>query len=353
MIIIGRKMTLEISNNRRSEIKTLVLSVLNKYGEPCVPVKIGNIIRNIPNIKLITYRSQIKKFNITYEEMIVDAETRDSYVVWDSTRNRYCIYYNDLDYTIVNSNRVRWNLAHELGHIVLEHHKLCKHHKLFRDGLSSSIYNYLEEEANYFAQLILVPHVVLFAFKVSTVMQLKNLCRISNNAAEHRFRAYLDWKKNMQENVTYDKSLFRFYYNFIYKKHCKTCGASMIQRCGKYCPICGTKTIQWGDGNMKYTKLDTYETGKLKECPICHNEETNIEGQYCQICGVQLVNYCSNDNCSHCEVLPSNARYCPVCGASSTFYTFNILKSWNYRNDAQTLLPDDIPFGPDEELPFN
>ena len=60
-----------------------------------------------------------------------------------------------------------------------------------------------------------------------------------------------------------------------------------------------------------------------------------------------------NDNCSHCEVLPSNARYCPVCGASSTFYTFNILKSWNYRNDAQTLLPDDIPFGPDEELPFN
>ena len=80
--------------------------------------------------------------------MIVDAETRDSYVVWDSTRNRYCIYYNDLDYTIVNSNRVRWNLAHELGHIVLEHHKLCKHHKLFRDGLSSSIYNYLEEEAN-------------------------------------------------------------------------------------------------------------------------------------------------------------------------------------------------------------
>ena len=28
---------------------------------------------------------------------------------------------------------------------------------------------------------------------------------------------------------------------------------------------------------MKYPLLDTYENGKLKECPTCHNEITNIE----------------------------------------------------------------------------
>ena len=359
MITIGRTMTLEISNNRRSEIKRLVLTILNKYSKPCVPVKIGNIIRNIPNVKLITYSSQIKKYHITYEEMIVDAETRDSYVVCNSTMNRYCIYYNDLDYTIINSNRVRWNLAHELGHIVLGHHKHCKHHKLFRDGFSSSIYNYMEEEANYFAQLILVPHVVLYAFKVSNVMQLKNLCKISNNAARHRFRAYIDWKKNLEENISYDKPLFHFYYNFIYKKNCTTCGASMIQRSGKYCPICGTKTIQWGDGNMIYSKLDTHKNGKLTVCPNCSNEETDIEGDFCQICGENLVNKCSNDDCYYNEPLPSNARFCPICGSSSTFYNSEFLKKWDYKEPVDPFMeiPDGIdeqpPFAIDVELPFN
>lgn len=66
------------------------------------------------NVKLITYSSQIRKHNITYEELIINAETKDSYAVWDGNK-RYSIYYNDLDFNILHSNRVRWNLAHELG----------------------------------------------------------------------------------------------------------------------------------------------------------------------------------------------------------------------------------------------
>ena len=125
MNIIGRMMILEISNNRRIQIKSCVISVLEEYGQPFVPVKIGSLIRSIPYIKLITYSSQIRKYHITYNELIVDAETTDSYAVWNKTQNRYCIYYNDMAPSIVNSNRVRWNLAHELGHVILKHHELC------------------------------------------------------------------------------------------------------------------------------------------------------------------------------------------------------------------------------------
>lgn len=168
MITIGRRMTLEISSNRKKEIKEYVCSTLDKYGTPTLPVKIGSIIRTISYIKLITYSSQIRKYGISYKELILDAETKDSYAVREGATGRYCIYYNDIDKNIVSSNRVRWNLAHELGHVILNHHEMAGLEKLYRVGLDDETYQYLEDEADYFAQLILVPHSPLLGFNIKS-----------------------------------------------------------------------------------------------------------------------------------------------------------------------------------------
>ena len=83
---------------------------------------------------------------------------------------------------------------------------------------------------------------------------------------------------------------------------------------------------------MIYEKLNTYDNGKLKECPIYENEETNIAGSRCQICGTYLVNNCTLDDCEYSTTeLPSNARYCPICGSESTFYRNGFLKEWNFK----------------------
>lgn len=321
-----------------------------------MPVKIGSIIRNIPYIKLITYSSQIRKHNITYNELILDAETKDSYAVRQGSSGRYCIYYNDIDRNIVNSNRVRWNLAHELGHVILKHHEMTGLEKLYRDGLDDETYSYFEEEANYFAQLILVPHSPLLGFNIQASNHIKILCKISGPASRKRFFEFMEWKKHVDENDEYDKRIFYYYFNFVFKRECKNCGIGIIQRYGKYCPICGDKnTLQWGDGDkMKYPLLETYETGKLKECPICKNEETDINGDYCQICGSYIVNRCTNEECNNTKILPSNARFCPICGDNSVFYNVGLLKSWNHdeinvQKNSYFLIPEGI----DEELPFN
>lgn len=105
---------------------------------------------------------------------------------------------------------------------------------------------------------------------------------------------------------------------------------------------------------MKYPLLETYENGKLKECPVCHNEATNIEGDFCQICGTNLVNKCIYDGCSYTDFLPSNARYCPMCGYTSSFLNNGLLKAWDYKeytNNSDGFM--NIPDGIDEELPFN
>lgn len=353
-------MTLEISSKRKNEIKNIVYSALLHGGEATLPVKIGNIIRSYPNIKLITYSSQIRKNGITYKELIISAETKDSYVVYSSLRNKYCIYYNDIDINIISSNRVRWNLAHELGHVLLGHHELCSRKKLLRndiflDNIDEENYKLAELEANYFAQLILVPHAAIGGFKITKPRDIRYLCKISDKSSRRRYYEFIDWKSHMDANDEYDNRIFRYYFNFIYKRKCKNCDADLIQRYGKYCPICGKKnTLEWGNGTMRYPLLPTHENGKLKECPNCHNEETNINGDYCQICGHILVNKCYNGDCSNKDVLPSNARFCPICGNQSSFFMNDLLQAWNYNefnNQSDGFMS--IPDGIDEELPFN
>ena len=66
-----------------------------------------------------------------------------------------------------------------------------------------------------------------------------------------------------------------------------------------------------------------------------------------------IAKYVANEECKNTEILPSNARYCPICGKKSLFYQNNLLKAWDYRNINSSNTFMDIPDGIDEELPFN
>lgn len=261
--------------------------------------------------------------------MIRFANTMDACTDYYAESDLYIVYYNDIEKSITLSNRYRWNIAHELGHIILKHQKTHNKTRIFRSELSDSEYDELEDEADYFAQLILVPHVVLYAFNISTEWQLKNFCQISGHAAYHRFRDYKQWAKQINRNDAYDNPLFHYYYNFIYKKHCRTCDAYFIQSNGKYCPICGNKTLEWGDGKMRYlSRIVLDQNSKAVRCPVCDNEEILPNGNYCHICGTFLVNHCtSTDYCG--KLATANARYCIHCGAPTTFFNNNLLKAWN------------------------
>lgn len=339
-------LTKMINPIRRQEIKNTVLSALNHASVASLPVNIKAICKSYINIRLIPFSLQMKKRNLTYKEMVDYCETSDACADYYQKFGCYIIYYNDIDKTkLIYSNRYRWSIAHELGHILLNHHKTACKIRLVRQSLSRAEYNYFEKEADYFAQLLLVPHAALYALNVKNAFLIKHLCQISEPAAHKRFREYNEWMRNISKSNKYDRSIYYFYRDFIWKRHCKTCDAHLIQPKGKYCMICGQKTLEWGEGKMKYPKLDVYEgefNGKLKVCPICNNEETNIDGEYCQICGTCLVNYCSNIACRKPVILPSNARYCPECGKESEFFISGILKKWNVSEETSE----------DEVLPF-
>ena len=340
---------IRINSKRHDEIKSYVLYALERGNSFSLPVQIKKIVRSFPNIRLIPFSKQMKRRNLKYSEMVEFTQSKDACTDYYARQNIYIIYYNDIDKNIVSSNRYRWNIAHELGHVLLNHHVLSKKTRIFRSSLTDYEYNLLEEEADYFTQLLLVPHAPLYALMIQNATNIQLICKISVPAALKRFRDYIEWKSHLNSNDEYDNALYHFYYKFIWKRKCFTCGANLIQSTGNYCPICGNKTLRWGDGDMIYTKIEAHNNGKIKRCPVCDNEETDMEGSYCQFCGIKLVNYCSNCDCNYEDSLPTNARYCPVCGCNSTFLNSGILKKWDYKELDGFL---NIPDGIDEELPF-
>ena len=85
----------------------------------------------------------MKKMNITYNQMLNYAETNDACTDYYKDANMYYIYYNDIAPNIVKSNRYRWNIAHELGHVLLRHHINNDKTRIFRNSLSTDEYNIL------------------------------------------------------------------------------------------------------------------------------------------------------------------------------------------------------------------
>lgn len=341
-----------IPYERRNQIKSIVAVAYEHFANPKLPLEVKAFVRSFSNIRLTSYSKHMKRIGVSYEYLISIA--KDSYTDYYANMEMYYIYYNDIDRNIVTSNRYRWNIAHELGHVLLGHLRDNEKTRLTRPALPDDEYLYLEDEADYFAQLILVPHSPLLGFNIQTSNHIKILCKISGPASRKRYFEFMEWKRHVDGNDQFDKRIFSYYHNFVFKRECKNCDAGLIQRHGKYCPICGSKnTLQWGDGNkMKYPLLSTYEDGKLTECPVCHNEETNIEGNYCHICSQKLTNMCTNQNCDNYDVLPTNARFCPMCGGESSFLKSGILKAWNYKEPSSMEIPDlfDVI---DAELPFN
>lgn len=163
-----------------------VFIIENKIKE--LPVSLNQIIKNnkwkaIPYSKLRTLN--IEKYNFLMKNNLGFAELRN---------DEYFIYYDDK----VEIKIQRFTVAHEIGHIVLNHFNI------FSDNR--------EKEANMFAARLLMPICVLYECKVSKPEEIMELCDVSLTSAKYRFERLQMLK---QRNKFYtDKTERIVYKNF-------------------------------------------------------------------------------------------------------------------------------------------
>ena len=348
--------------NKRDKrrIKDAVLRILDHYDRQLrLPVPIKSIVKSFENVRLIPYSVQMRRRGITYQEMVDFTGTEDACTDYDASKNQYLIYYNDADRTRVTTNRYRWNIAHELGHIALEHHKQYKETRLFRNTIDEILYKKLEEEADMFAAYILVPHIVISCVANKNNIDIKALCKISDAASSYRTDDIKRWSRN-SKSEKYDCDLLGYYSDYVEFNHfsksvkawldehrgCSRCKSTILSY-SSFCPVCGNHYLghyMLKREIMKYSNIPLDEAGRAIECPVCHNTEVPENGTYCVICGNSLINFCEAatqdpySDCTNTEPLPGYARYCPFCGGQSTFLSRGILSPWDVPDSS------DLPF---------
>lgn len=95
------------------------------------------------NIIITSFSNYIKITGTNINELTNNGNFKDGYTITNIRPNTDIIFYND---KIESHGRIRWTIAHEIGHIVLNHKEQCDINEI---------------EANTFASQLLLPQCIL------------------------------------------------------------------------------------------------------------------------------------------------------------------------------------------------
>ncbi|MCJ1648640.1 ImmA/IrrE family metallo-endopeptidase [Lactiplantibacillus plantarum] len=356
---------------------------LIKAASISFPVNLVQLVDRLPKVQLMSYNTMVNK--ICNHGMPVDVNwvqehladgSQDAALVKMSNRDELIILYNS-DTLINIPQRIRFSIAHEIGHYLLNHPFVTS---IARQGetpssITEKDYLIYEAEAQAFAQCLLIPTPSLKENDTLKDIQIKY--DVSGDAAIHAYTEYHDRRPWAWPSIRIPKYSFnhpRVYSTppttglllivgggtRIYCHKCKELSISKSKDHSNFCPICGNRNIyvfnqynsfsfheRFGDKVLKYPDIVVDDDSKVVSCPVCQNEEID-GGDFCKICGTYLTNRCtgipyndmhdpfhafsasqliSSDGCG--TLLQGNARFCTSCGCVSTFYIQDLLKDWN------------------------
>lgn len=123
--------------------------------------------------------------------------SNEGFSVFDG--KNYFIFYNPF---LGNDKRLHFTIAHEIGHIVLDHHRETN-----QQILMYSENNYIENQANIFARNILMPaSITRELIEVKTIIELSELFEVSVSMANVRVSKLnydLQWLKHVESKNFY------------------------------------------------------------------------------------------------------------------------------------------------------
>ena len=285
------------------------------------PVDLKKIQRRYKNLfQIRSYKQFMMKHDATRAECISFFDS-DSGSVASSGNGTYIIYYNDAE----SHERIRFTIAHEIGHIFLDHLSTYGTPILSRNSLlDDALYDEIEKEANCFARNLLCPvfhavsilkehgfekkleesHYVWVSDRnkrtaltqnlnnrIDSVSLLAECFDISDLAARTRIDFLSTDETHSTNPVNHDTKNLVKNIRIKARWRCNSCGAERHPG-ALYCISCGrassfsftvrTRGIDYRHG-IRILK-NRYEV-----CPICGNNEYSRESRFCKLCGAKTI----------------------------------------------------------------
>ena len=134
------------------------------------------------------YQEMAEVTGCTVQDVAVLCKSNSGATHYDPDTNRYLILYN----AEMNAGRIRWTLAHEIGHIYIGHLEVIEGAEIAYNE-QRGFYDQFESEADYFAWNLLAPLPILREMGIRSASEIKATYGLSNQAAALQFDRYTKW----------------------------------------------------------------------------------------------------------------------------------------------------------------
>ena len=313
------------------------VEVLEDYEITQAPIELKFIFEALSReIQLLTYHDYMRESGKTLEEAIADFDSELGVCMFEPSANRFLIYYN----SGLSDEWCHFTLAHELGHIFLEHHNRAGTNKLSRSFVPQKIYDIYEKEANVFARHLLSPAPLAYSLYNERPRNIVQTFEIAFNITKLAARVRLD--KLKRDIKDYSNSMIRAVQKIEIqcKPMCWGC-KHLVPKGAKYCPFCGGSNIL----HFLWYKpipdeIPANHAGVFRQCPRCNNNVISEDARYCIICGFPVRNLCLGNSRDGEHINPSYAKYCVVCGNKTIMHKID----WKDEVGTSMKYEDGVPF---------
>lgn len=195
-----------------AKAESTAYKTLELYEERLLPISPISLIAKFSNLKVKTYSLVSKEYNLPLEKVCDLFESNDgvTYKLYNGHDN-YLIFFND---KVPYKPRIRFALAHELGHICLNHFysKTKVKCALYNDDLE---YDVLEKEANYFAKKLLVPFPLIQKLVENcdspiNAQDIAEIFEVSGEVANHVVENWNTFQERCHQYVSDEKMCEQF-----------------------------------------------------------------------------------------------------------------------------------------------
>ena len=185
----------------------------DKAWEALIRCKIDSLPVNLMLIAKY-YNIKVVKYSESKYVQELNIPDTDGFSLYKPILRKHIIYYND---NVENNGRVRFTIAHELGHCLLGHN--IKEHTNYRNSEIDNKDDPSETAANVFARDILMPATVLHSLNVSSPEQITRLCNVSMQSAEIRFKRLTELnKRGMYNKHPLERQVYNQFQHYIEKE---------------------------------------------------------------------------------------------------------------------------------------
>ena len=211
----------------------------------------------------------------------------------------YCIMYDDNE----PADRIRFSVAHELGHICLGHLVEVRQEMYYYGGDDNVAGDQREYDADNFAGELLRPPTLLAMMNRVSPCEIQDICHVSYESAmigARRAKAMHKQLSGKYKNIA--DFYHRQFWSFIKPHKCNHCGRVFAAALPRHCPTCRSTEIAW----TFFTPDDNQPRAGENIC---------LGNTYVDIFEQKKFVY---DGCG--SAAGPDDRYCAYCGAVTEYF---------------------------------